>query len=253
MTMKKVIVTGIMVVLLLAVNHVHAQSCQIINGSFEDDGYIPDIKVKEPNGWDVNIPTGKFKGFVDNDWSTDPNYSLTLHTQTWKTFSIGDMATVSQEVDLTDTNEIFFDLKLESWNANKVSAVMLIDSNVVWDSNNLGSGTYYYQSYTVEEKYRDGELHTASFGIRVKVSEMLYIFYITKWDYIECVPFECLPGDLNHNGFVDFIDFALLANYWGEAPPAEYDLFPDGTIDYNDLEVFVKDWLKRSCIVEPSE
>jgi hypothetical protein len=257
MMMKKLAVIGIMIVVLFAANRVQAQSCQIINGSFEDPGWIPDITVQEPNGWDVNIPAGKFGGYVDNDWVTDANWNLTLYTQ-WVKLDANNTAIVSQELDLTDANEIIFDLKMEllsgaQWDPNKVCAVVLIDGEVAWDSNNLSSGEYYDRVYTVEDKYRDETLHTVSFGMRVKVSEKLWQTYITYWDYIECVCFECLPEDFNRDGFVNFLDFAMLANYWGEAAPAEYDLVVDGTIDEYDLDVFVEYWLKRSCIEEPIE
>jgi hypothetical protein len=276
MAMKKAIVTrqgtglaaalvAITMAVLLAANSVQGQSCEIVNGSFEDDGYIADITVKEPNGWDVNLPAGKFKGFVDNDWSTDPSYSLTLRTQTWKTFSNGDTATVSQEVDLTDANEILFDLKLENWNSDKVSAVMLVDSDVVWDSNELGSGTYYDQIYTVEDKYRDGAQHTVSFGIRAKVSEMLYVFYVTKWDYIECTEFcgggGLLAGDFDHNCYVDINDLELFAEVWlSEVEKYDrYNLFKGddgaddgGTVTFSDFAVFGLNW-QQSSYIEPNE
>jgi len=228
--------------------------CEIVNSGFEFDKYIGDINMQNPYGWDVNMPTDKFSGYVDDDWVTDANYNLTLYTK-WVTLDANDTATVSQEVDLTDANEIIFDLRLDTdlfeWDQSKVRAIVLIDDEVVWDSNGLGSGEYYDQSFTVEDKYRDGELHTVSFGMRVKVSEKLWRTYYTHWDDIECTlccgGFGFLPGDFSQNCCVDFIDFAMLANYWlEENPPWPYDLVEDGIIDFNDLEVFVEDWLECS-------
>ncbi len=257
-TMKKAIFIGIIMVVLLAANQVQAEDCQIVNGSFEDDGYIDDITVQEPNGWDVNIDYNKFDGYIHRDWPTDGIYNLTLYAISYAYFEANDMATVSQPVNLTDANEIIFDLRMKllsgvAWDPNKARAIVLIDGEVVWDSNNLSSGEYRDRVYTVEDKYRDEELHTLSFGMRINVSGYLWQRYITDWDYIECTGFACLAEDFNHDGFVDFLDFAMLANYWGEAAPPEYDLFVDGIIDFNDLRVFVEDWLKRSCIEEPIE
>lgn len=247
---------GIMMVLILAVNQVQAENCQIVNGSFEDDGLVNfPPPPGEPNGWDVNIDYNKFDGYIGSDWPTDGFYNLTLYAISYASFDVNDTAMVSQPVNLTDANEIIFDLRMRllsgvSWDPNKASAVVLIDGEVAWDSNDRSSGEYYDQAYAVEDKYRDGVPHTVAFGLRVNVSGYLWQRYITDWDYIECTGFNCLAEDFNHDGLVNFLDFAMLANYWGEAAPSEYDLFVDGIIDNNDLKVFVENWLKRSCIEE---
>jgi len=256
--MKKIIVIGITMVALLGANQAQAEGCEIVNGSFEDDGWVDFPPAPgEPNGWDVNVPSGEFYGYIHRDWPTEGTYNLTLYTNYFHTFDVNDTAMVSQELNLTDANEIIFDLRLDTdssvWDPSKAIAVVLIDDEVVWDSNELSTGAYYDLVYSVEDKYRDGAPHTLSFGIRVKAAERLWRTYYTDWDYIECEKFICLPEDFNHDGFVDFLDFAILADYWGEAAPAEYDLAADGIIDLNDLEVFVKNWLKRSCLEEPIE
>ena len=260
--MKKITVIGIAIIVLLVANQARAEGCEIVNGSFEEDEreIDPINEENEPNGWDVNISPDKFYGFVGDDWATDPNHSLTLRTETWVPYEIGDMATVSQEVNLMDANQIFFDVKLvDIWDPNIFSAVMLIESDgvfdVVWDSNWAApdsNNEYIDATYTVEEKYRIGGPYKLHIGIKVNLSGMFFEdFYHTKWDFIECERFECLAADFNHDGRVNFLDFAMLANYWGdESAPAEYDLYEDGTIDLKDLGVFVEDWLKRGCIGE---
>lgn len=250
-----IIIVGITVVSLLGSNQVRAEGCEIVNGSFEDDGIIADITAKEPNGWDVNMPTDKFKGFVDNEWSTDGNYSLVLRNQAWKTFENEDVASVSQQVDLTDANEIIFDLKLAYWDSDKVSAIVLIDDEVVWDSNELSNGEYLNQTYAVEDKYRDGVLHALSFGIRVNVSEMLYNYHITYWDYIECTGFcgggGLLAGDFNRDCIVDTNDLKLMADVWLDEP-AVYDRVNlyhgddieggGGVVSFGDFAVLAGNW-----------
>ena len=117
----------------------------IVNGSFEDDGLIEDIGVEDPNGWDVNLPDpAKFGGYVDYEWATDGTYNLTLYSDYNGNFQPNDIVTVSQPVDLAEANEIVFDLKLESyfnvaWDPNKITAVLLIDNDVVWESNSVGA------------------------------------------------------------------------------------------------------------------
>ncbi len=259
---------GIMMVLMLAANQVQAEDCQIVNGSFEDDGYIPDITVQPPNGWGVNMPTDKFSGYVDDDWVTDANWNLTLYTD-WTTLGANDTAIVYQEVNLTDANEIIFDLQLETdlfeWDPNKVIAIVLVDGEVAWDSNDRSSGEYHDQSYIVEDKYRDEVPHTLSFGMRVKVSEKLWRTYYTDWDDIECTEFcgvgGLLAGDFNHDCYVDYNDLKLFAESWlSEVEKYDrYNLFKGddgaddgGTVTFRDFAIFGLNWW-QSSYVEPNE
>jgi len=255
--MKRAIYVGLMAVMLLSVNQVRAEACEIVNGSFEDDGSIPDITVQKPNGWDVNVPTTKLQGYVDKDWPTDGSYNLTLRS-ILGAFTIGDTATVSQQVDLTDVNEIIFDLKLGTWNPDKCSAIVLIDEDVVWDSNELDSGNYYDQVYAVEDKYRDGQMHKLSLGIRVKVSGTLWLRYVSHWDYIECTDFcggnGLLAGDFDHDCYVDMNDLKSMGDVWLDEP-ASYDrhnLYKGDDVDsvaiinFLDFAVFADNWLQSS-------
>ncbi|MCX5638412.1 MAG: hypothetical protein NTX52_12080 [Planctomycetota bacterium] len=254
MIVKKTAVIVALMVLLLATNWARADICKIVNGSFEDDGYIGDITVKEPNGWDVNVPVGKFKGYIYNKWVTEGSYNLTIYTQ-WVKLDVNDIAIVSQQIDLTDVNEIIFDVNLATdlfqWDPNKVSAVILIDDDVVWESNDLGSGAYPGQVYEVDNKYRDGNLHTLSFGMRVKVSEKLWRTYYTNWDFIRCTVYcgggGILVGDFNRDCFVDANDLKLIAELWLDTvePNDKYNLFHGddyGTISFLDFAVFADRW-----------
>jgi hypothetical protein len=52
---------------------------------------------------------------------------------------------------------------------------------------------------------------------------------------------EAFPGDFNGDGLVDFTDFFLFADAFGQTvPPADsvFDLMADGTIDFSDFFVF---------------
>jgi len=258
--MEKAMVFGIIMVALLAANRVQADVCEIINGSFEDDGWINDITVKEPNGWDVNVPAGEFLGYVHRDWPTEGIYNLTLYTDYYNTFEVNDMATVSQGLNLTDVNEIIFDLKLQTdsltWDPSKVRAIVLIDDDIVWNSNNLSSGVYYNRIYTVEDKYRDGNLHKFALGIKVKVAGRLWRTYYTHWDFIECTGFcgggGLLAGDFDRNCFVDINDLKSMAEVWLDelALDDRHNLFHDddiiessgGIVSFLDFAVFADSW-----------
>jgi hypothetical protein len=258
--MRKVAVIGVMAAVLLAANLVRAGMCEIINGSFEDDGRIDDIVANEPNGWSANVPAGKFKGYVFRDWTTDGIYNLTLYSQR-ADFVAGDTATVSQELYLADVNEIVFDLKLDTdfseWDPNVCAAVVLIDDDVVWQLDNVGQdvrGEYFYQTYIVEDKYRDEKPHKLSLGLKANVDEMLWERYYTYWDSITCTVFcgggGLLPGDLNRDCFVDMNDLMSVAGMWlDEVEPYNRqnlfrgdDITGYGVINFSDFAILSDEW-----------
>lgn len=252
-------------VMLSAGNWVQAAVCEIVNGSFEDDGWIDDVAKTEPNGWNVNMLADKFHGYVYTDWPTDANsrYNLTLYSEWFTTFAAADLATVSQDIYLADVNEIIFDLKLETfgftqWDPNICTAILLIDDDVVWESNDVGSdvrGEYLDQSYMIEDKYKYEGPHKLSLGIRVNVDGMLFERYITHWDSIDCTSFsdggDFLPGDLNRDYYVDMSDLNLVVDAWLDKVPLDhtYNLFRGddvvvgyGTINFLDFAVFAGNW-----------
>ena len=253
---KAAFIAAAMVVLLFA-GWVQAEICFIVNGSFEDDGdYISDITETEPNGWDVNLPSN-FHGRVDEDWSTDCNYSLTLESYSYATFEANDTATVSQEVCLTDVNEIIFDVSLvttldKPWDPNKRSAVLLIDGDVVWKSNSVGSdvrGEYYNRTYTVNEIYKDTSLHKLSLGLRVNVAEDSYIQYRAKWDFVGFYDLPCrgcglLAGDFDRDCYVDMKDLKMFTDVWLDEvdPNDKYNLFQGGIINFCDFAIYANSW-----------
>jgi hypothetical protein len=260
--MKKIVfVVGVVMIMLLTANQVQAEVCQIVNGSFEDDGRIPDITVKEPNGWDASVPSGKFQGYVYRDWVTDGRYNLTLYSESFTTFEVNDIATVSQQAYLADTNQIMFDLKLDvsglaKWDPSKCTAVLLIDDDVVWESNSVGPdvrGPYRDRAYTVEDKYKDGLRHKLSLGIRVNVKETLWGRYVTQWDFIRCTVYcgggGFLVGDFNRDCYVDANDLKLLTELWLDEvePNDKCNLFggddlPGGVINFPDFAFFADRW-----------
>jgi len=266
--MKKVTVIGAIMVMLLLAHWAQAGVSLIRNGSFEDDGWIDDIWETEPNGWDVNGPNDKFGGYVHAEWPTDGNFNLTLYSE-WVEFEVNDMATVSQEVCLTDVNHIIFDLKLDTyfgpppsigtvWDPNKCTAVLLIDGNVVWESNSVGSDVrdeYYNRTYTVEEKYKVAGPNTLSLGMRVNVAESLGDYYMTHWDFIGFYDLPCrgdglLAGDFDRDCYVDMYDLKMLAEQWLEEEIDEkYDLFEDDEnfVNFRDFAIFASYWQDNTC------
>ncbi len=266
--LKNWIVAGAIMVTLSGTNWAQTDTCRIGNGSFEDDGLIDNITAIEPNGWDANVPSGKFAASIGGSWSTDGNFSLFVASNWFTTFAAGDMATVSQQVRLADVNEITFDLKLETytgiaWDANVATAVMLIDGDVVWEPSSATSdlrGVYRDRAYVVEDKYRDEGLHTLSVGVRIKIDAPggFFEFYRVWWDSIGCTVFcnggGLLAGDFNHDCYVDIDDLKLGAAAWLDEVPSydrhnlfrADDLAGSGTMNFFDLAVFADNWLRSS-------
>jgi hypothetical protein len=266
--MRNLIAIGATMTVLFATGWAQAGVCEIINGSFEDDGQIGDITTREPNGWDVNVPSGKFTGEIDALWSTDGRFSLFISSQWFKAFTAGEAAIVSQDVFLKDVNEITFDLKLDTytglgWDPNSATAVVMIDDEVVWEPNIASSdirGLYTGQRYAVEDKYRDENQHKLSFGLRINIDTTagFFEFYRVWWDSIECVIYcngrGLLAGDFNRDCYVDVNDLELVTDLWLHEVDSydKYNLFQDddlagyGTINFFDFAILADNWLLRS-------
>ena len=267
-TMKNLIAIGATMLVLFAAGWAQAGVCEIVNGSFEDDGTIDDIAAQEPNGWDVNVPSGQFMGETIASWSTDGNFSLFLSSNWFTAFDANDAATVSQEVFLDDVNEITFDLKLNTytgsgWDPNNATAVVMIDDETVWEPNSASTdirGVYTGQSYAVEDRYRDEKPHKLSFGLRINVDTEsgFFEFYRVWWDSIECVIYcgggGFLAGDFNRDCVVDVDDLDQASDVWllEVVSDDKYNLFRDddlagfGTINFYDLAILADNWLQTS-------
>jgi hypothetical protein len=267
--MKKVTFVVVVIIMMLLTGKTEAGVSVIKNGSFEDDGEIYDITETAPADWnDVNVPTDKFSGYVDEDWKSDGDYSLTVYSKALAKCNAGDMATVSQQVYLADTlgnvNQIVFDIKLSAssgdWDPNKRSALVLIDGEIVWDSDVLGPSEYgdgvYWDVVVSDIDINDTNSHTLSLAIRADLDETLpsFINYWTQWDFVRfdahCEGAGYLRADLTgpdgrRDCYVDEFDLKLLAENWLEENPAyRYDLFEDGDdiVNLRDFGVLAEVW-----------
>jgi len=260
--MSKAAIIGVTMVMLLACNLARADDCEIVNGSFEEDGWINDILTKDPNGWVVSVESEWFDGKVSQEWEREGDFNLELFTTRYKTFDVNDMIKLSQQLDLTEVNDISFDIYLDTypvtkkWNPAECTAVLLIDEDVVWESNSVGldvRGPYLDQVYDVDDKYRDGELHTLSLGMRVNVGAKVNTAYITYWDFVRCAFREYCDfprGDINLDCVVDMNDMVVVAELWLEEvdPNAvsnlsgEGDLLGFGNINFMDFAFLAGGW-----------
>jgi len=272
--MRNLTAIGAMIAVLFAAGWTNAEICELVNGSFEDDGAIGDIMAQEPNGWDVNVPSGKFTGKTDASWSTDGRFSLAMSSQWFTAFDANDMAIVYQNVFLDDVNEITFDLKLDTytglaWDPNNATAVVMIGDDVVWEPNSASTdirGEYIAQSYAVEDKYRDGNPHKLSFGLRINIDKPagFFEFYRLWWDSVKCVIYcgggGLLAGDFNRDCLVDADDLQQVTDVWllEVSSDDEHNLFRDddfdgfGSVNFFDLAIFADNWL-LSSLMEPQQ
>ncbi|MFC1676848.1 dockerin type I domain-containing protein [Planctomycetota bacterium] len=278
MTKKIFFVT--VIAMTFSVNNSLAAVSLIGNYSFEDNNSVIDplSETSTPLDWnDVNLPADKFGGYVDTSWQSDGQYCLTVYSERRGVFEADDLGRVSQQVYLGDVNEITFDLKLDTtnsqvpWNADRFSAVLLIDGNEVWDSNELtpvGNGEYIgVILVTVDQIYKDANEHTLSLGVKAHVSpsdpQPYYIYYHSRWDNFRfdshCHGGGYLRADLNMDCYVDWGDVKVLAENWlnlpvdyvGDANEKVFDrcdLYEDSNdiINFLDYGVLINSWLGNS-------
>lgn len=267
------------VVMVFSLNSSFADVSLVGNSSFEVDGAIGDITVDAPTDWnDVNLPDGNFKGYVDTSWQSDANYCLVVSSERRGAFEANEMATVSQQVYLGDVSEITFDLKLGTtssqvpWDANRFSAVILIDGNEVWDSNELtpvGNGEYVGVILVdVDDFYKDTSSHTLSLGMKAHVRpsdpQPYYTYYISRWDNFKfdshCHGAGYLREDLNMDCEIGWGDVKVMTEKWlnlssdftGVSDEQKVfercDLYEDSndTIDFLDYAVLANSWTASS-------
>lgn len=225
----------------------------ITNGGFDANGAVSNIKTVPPQGWTVNIPS-KFGGDIRNDWHTDGSFSLRLRTMEYQSFTAGSYASVSQQVDLSGVNFLFFDLNLRGqdifmipWDPAKVTAFVKVDSNDVWSSDANSNGVL---DVNVPIAGYTGK-HNLTLGIKTKASGYIYPSYWAQWDSVKfdtlCGGFGLYEADLNRDCYVDMKDLALLGDNWLRidlTPSEDYlDLQYDYTINLLDFAVLADQWM----------
>ena len=251
------------VMLMIFCGSVSALDDFLINSSFESDGWsgIQNVTILAPYSWcDVNVPV-KFSAYIDKSWASGGSYSLTMESGSRSYFEIGDIAKVSQMVELNDVNSIYFDIDLGTqrsdihWDKQRFSAVIQIDGVEVWNSSLLGTapeGSYYdieVNSVTLAP-FKDGGQHEVSLGLRANQhnASYYYVYYKVKWDAVRfdryCEGFGYLREDFSGNCTIDIEDMKLFSAKWlGEAEDG-YDMVVDdyNAIDFFDFSVLSDKW-----------
>ena len=236
--MKKVMVVLIMTVVALFVSGARAGVSVVMNSSFEHDGYINDINDQPPYRWpDVSAADAKFRGLVSEstDWTIHGGHYLVVYSYSFSVLNAGDEATVSQQVYLTDVNEIIFNVRLDTgsashvWHTSQRTAFLKIDADVVWDSNSLAG---------------------APGDIRGEYLDQVLVSYYTMWDLVRfdthCGGFGYLAQDFARDCYIDELDLAVLAEQWLADVNEVYDLFEDGVFNFNDYDLFAEYWMANS-------
>ena len=244
------------------------------NGSFENDGYIGHVtQATRPEHWcDVSYDGIKFDAYVNSSWKTHGSYSLTLYNIYNVTFQAGDSATVAQSVLFSNARQISFDLELTTdwpeyidWgDYNLFRAVLTVDGNDIWDSNETGifeNGQYHIE---VNDLNISDGVHILAVGIRANttVSTPYYFSNIARWDFIKfdtvCGGAGFLPADLTRDCVVDINDLKVFADGWLD--PNGPDLTGDAAVDFVDFAVFAGSWMSDNrspdqgdpCYLDPN-
>jgi hypothetical protein len=241
----------------------------VYNGSFEADGPVQDILAEPPYMWcEVDFQSADFGGQVRDTWFEHGDHSLALFSESLGSFSAGDSALISQDLNL-DGATLLANLRLSSsdslspWTAERRTAFVMIDDSVVWDSDGVEldpDGSYSGQ-IEIDVSGYDDQLHVVSLGIRVNAEEDLFSFqprYTVEWDLVRldsyCGGFGYLPEDINLDCYVDLLDYSALAGWWLEFTEDRPDIVADGFVDEHDLTALVEAWLDctdaglRSCL-----
>ena len=264
---KTVIIAGVIMSVLILGNCAQGDVSVVANGSFEDDSQTNDITVDIPVGWhDVYLSNDNYNGLVGNDWSSfvSGGYSLTLYSMSYHNIEAEGMIMISQQVYLEDVNHILFDIKLGTeystmaWDETKRTAILLIDDNVVWSSDELGAtrGTEY--AVDVNESkiapYKDDASHTLSLALKSDVDEYAYWQYWAQWDFVRfdtyCEGLGYLPVDFDFSCIVDMNDLKILAEQWLTEMDSndKYNLYwrddieVFGIINFLDFAAFAETW-----------
>ena len=254
-------------------NNLGVADCRVVNGSFESFGLLDSISLAQLEAWDVAVPEPAFSGRIETSWPTEGGHNLMLAANWFMTFVSGDLATVSQEMLLDDVEKIVFDLKLatlngSAWDPGVCTAVVLIDNDMVWQPDLARAdirGDYRDQALTVDGKYRDGQLHRLTLGLRMNTDGTFWETYRSYWDALECVARTCsvepLPSDFNRDCFVNVDDLMLMAGQWLTEVPLDspYNLCTtvaesaQGTATINgfDFAVLGNAWLAGGVLPAP--
>jgi hypothetical protein len=280
--MKKSVYLALLVVL-FGVNLSEGGVSVVMNGSFEDDNWTgpQDIIVLCPKGWpEIYVPQNtsgyytKFGGYVGRAWKEHGDHSLTLYSKSTGTFVEGDNAFLCQDVYLDDVNSIDFTVNLTTdypadcnWSNHEFSVFIGIDGIVVWDSLNElpagGNGEYAGRVDNIE--ISDGQPHVLAIGMisNNTTSYPYYITYLASVDFVRfdthCGGFGYLAGDLDRNCYVDFTDYAMLADKWlGDANElGGYGMPDEGVVDEYSLAIIAEEWLActnsndANCVCAP--
>jgi hypothetical protein len=243
--------------------------CPLLNGSFED-GPVENLRLVDPNHWDANVPQGKFRGQVLNDWPTDGRLNLTLVSEWFVPIEPNDMATVSQELVLDGVAAFVFDVRLytlgsQPWDPNEAAAMVLIDDDVVWESPSEtfdAPREYLDQTFEVDPKYWDTQPHKLTLALRINRGGSLWERYVADWDRIACTVLcgggGVLAGDFDRDCFVDRDDLMLMSVHWLTQVPVDSpyntssfdDTESHGTVNFYDWAVMADHWLSSSLAAQ---
>ncbi|MBN1391251.1 MAG: hypothetical protein JW947_00435 [Sedimentisphaerales bacterium] len=225
------------------------------NGGFENDGRIDYVTQSDRcEYWcGVSYDSSKFIEYVYSDWATSGNYSLTLYSYMYTTFTQDDSATITQSVYLDNAEQITFDIFLWAdgggWQTSLVTASVLIDNTEIWNSDSLTYPNGIFMgniAIDINETFKDSRPHLLTLRLKADTSSYHIYAYSAQWDSIglvtTCGAGGYLPADFTHDCRVDINDLAVLAEGWLDSNGP--DLTGDGDVNFADFAVMGNSWME---------
>ncbi len=94
-------------------------------------------------------------------------------------------------------------------------------------------------------------LYTLKFSAKAYFPQYCMIEVVSDLDQVVDIPMIPLTGDMNGDGRIDMVDFAVFAACWrqpGNVACVGADLTEDGNVDFDDFKVLMDNWLKNPTL-----
>lgn len=184
-------------------------------------------------------PTGIIvSDYSGNDITASNIVSVNLSSISDKLYTIKGMCSSASNSLETGIDSIDDDL-----NTKWVTTVRLKSSYL---SPNIISSTYIDAA---NKTFSFGNISAGTYILEIKRNGFLtrYVPVVITNQDVDIGDKPCYAGDLNNDGIIDNNDLQLLfskisCNYGDNDYIAEYDLCPDGNLDYSDVQIIYNNW-----------
>ena len=226
--------------LALGSNSLKAESLNLqLNSSFVGSSYTPDTFNARYDTENSDISNG----YDVNDIKQTPN---TTDNNFIQSYTIDTGFPLTEDYKVFEPNETYWNVRLlaEDYVAFQgftgTARVEVDDSNVITDFNSIYDVKLYRynKNETLMETYdlRDPNNYTIDWSVTNALGNYTTLEL--------AVGYQTNDADFNNDGYVNFVDYSMLANNWQDTGVGlTGDLDKDNDVDMNDLSLFVNEWL----------